>query len=350
MGAIQLPPEKDNANPTIPEEESVDLESPFEEEEPSGFKQLHKKISRRFSNMFAKRVSDTHPSPFSPPSTSTAVPLNIPTGMERTRTFSRTSRANGSAYGYSGAYRSRLASSPTLGLRRGSLASTLRQRRGSNFDPARDSTDTSDLNFAQRLLMANENAVTNIADLWVASAMNVDNDDVFESDDDIEEGGEGDYFGEEVPAAQDIGPSSVSSRPGIRRPSNPSFRPPPNQRRSSTPRRTSLRHPSISFSPSNLAQSPRRPSFVPSIFSHSGVRTPPALLEAQKLLSGEGDDGLATIEESRQASQVDAESVREPPAPQSLTSQLPILIIVQYGVMALHTTTHDQIFMSYLVS
>jgi hypothetical protein len=89
---------------------------------------------------------------------------------------------------------------------------------------------------------------------------------------------------------------------------------------------------------------------VPSIFSHSGVRTPPALLEAQKLLSGEGDDGLATIEESRQASQVDAESVREPPAPQSLTSQLPMLIIVQYGVMALHTTTHDQIFMSYLVS
>ncbi|TEB34228.1 hypothetical protein FA13DRAFT_1729731 [Coprinellus micaceus] len=320
-GAIQLPPEKDNANPTIPEEESVDLD---------GFKQLHKKISRRFSNLFAKRVSDTHTSPFSPPSTSTAVPLNNPTGMERTRTFSRTSRANGSAYGYSGAYRSRLASSPTLGLRRGSLASTLRQRRGSNFEPARDSTDTSDLNFAQRLLMANENAVTNIADLWVASAMNVDNDEVFESDDDIEEG------------AQDIGPSSVSSRPGIRRPSNPSFRP-PNQRRSSTPRRTSLRHPSISFSPSNLAQSPRRPSFVPSIFSHSGVRTPPALLEAQKLLSGEGDDGLATIEESRQASQ-------SHPAPQSLTAQLPMLIIVQYGVMALHTTTHDQIFMSYLVS
>jgi len=33
-----------------------------------------------------------------------------------------------------------------------------------------------DLNFAQRLLLANENAVTNIADLWVASAMNVDNE------------------------------------------------------------------------------------------------------------------------------------------------------------------------------
>ncbi len=30
--------------------------------------------------------------------------------------------------------------------------------------------------------MANENAVTNIADLWVAAAMNVDNEDPFESD------------------------------------------------------------------------------------------------------------------------------------------------------------------------
>jgi len=32
--------------------------------------------------------------------------------------------------------------------------------------------------------MANENAVTNIADLWVAAAMNVDNEDPFETDED----------------------------------------------------------------------------------------------------------------------------------------------------------------------
>ena len=40
-----------------------------------------------------------------------------------------------------------------------------------------------DLNFTQRLLMANENTVTSIADLWVAAAMNVDNEDPFESED-----------------------------------------------------------------------------------------------------------------------------------------------------------------------
>jgi hypothetical protein len=40
----------------------------------------------------------------------------------------------------------------------------------------------SELSFVQHLLMANENAVTNIADLWVATTMNVDNEEVFEND------------------------------------------------------------------------------------------------------------------------------------------------------------------------
>ncbi|KAF5314615.1 hypothetical protein D9611_007169 [Ephemerocybe angulata] len=349
-GAIQLPLEKDNNHPTIPEEDSVALDSPFEEEESTGLMDLKKKISRRFSNIFAKRVPDINPN--DNPSSSTTLPLNIPPGtsLERTRTFSRTSRANGSAYGYSGAYRNRLASNATLGggVRRGSLASTLRQRRGSNYDGVRDSTDTSDLNFAQRLLMANENAVTNIADLWVASAMNVDNENPFESDEELEEEDEFD-FGTTAIEGQDGGPSSQLSRPSRHRPSSGSLLP-PNLRRPSSARRSSFRRPSVSFSPT--VHAPRRPSIVPSIFSHSGVRTPPGILEAQKLLSGEGDDHLDTIAESRQASQsasqADAESLQEPPP--SLASQLPVLIIVQYGVMALHTTTHDQIFMSYLVS
>lgn len=36
--------------------------------------------------------------------------------------------------------------------------------------------------------------------------------------------------------------------------------------------------------------------------------------------------------------------------PGSPMSQLPVLIIFQYGLLALHGTTHDQIFLSYLVS
>jgi hypothetical protein len=59
----------------------------------------------------------------------------------------------------------------------------MRRRRGSGDAVA----EASDLNFAHRLLLANENAVTNIADLWVAAAMNVDNEDPFEPDSDVEE-------------------------------------------------------------------------------------------------------------------------------------------------------------------
>ena len=36
--------------------------------------------------------------------------------------------------------------------------------------------------------------------------------------------------------------------------------------------------------------------------------------------------------------------------PPSLYSQLPMAIIIQYGLLALHSTTHDQVFMSYLVT
>lgn len=89
---------------------------------------------------------------------------------------------------------------------------------------------------------------------------------------------------------------------------------------------------------------------APSIFAHPGVKTPSAVLDAQQLLvrsepEPSPGDGLDPIFESRAA---DVESLGEKLP--SLASQLPILIIVQYGVMALHTTTHDQVFMSYLVS
>ncbi|EEB96743.1 hypothetical protein MPER_04072, partial [Moniliophthora perniciosa FA553] len=62
---------------------------------------------------------------------------------------------------------------------------------------------------------------------------------------------------------------------------------------------------------------------------------------------------LATILESRRASRMeqaadlDVEALEKPP---SLASQIPILVIIQYGLLALHSTTHDQVFMSYLVT
>ena len=86
---------------------------------------------------------------------------------------------------------------------------------------------------------------------------------------------------------------------------------------------------------------------VPPIFSHVGVRTPLAVLEAQQLLAvGDEEQGLAPIQESRVRSESDEVVEQEP----SLMSQLPILVIIQYGLLALHSTTHDQVFYLYLVS
>ncbi|KDR80263.1 hypothetical protein GALMADRAFT_242597 [Galerina marginata CBS 339.88] len=384
-GAIRLLPEKNAVKAPIPEEEDTTSEAPvFEEDEPRGLARIQKKVSRRFSDYFARRVPDVHQRPESPLA-QPPVPMSIPnTRLDRTRTFSRTSKANGSAYGYTGSYRNRLASNATLNLnaRRGSLSSSMRHRRGSNLDGRRDSTtEGSDLNFAQRLLLANENAVTNIADLWVAAAMNVDNEDPFEADSDIEE--------QDDPQSLDLGEplattaegadattdqvavsqtdsrtlASIGSSPMARlsRPHRPSTAsslypsgPTPSLRQGSP-----LPHrPSVSFSPMSPS-TPRRPSTnVPAIFAHPGVKTPTAVLDAQQLLlstdidASPFHDPLTPIRESRSASQAqsqaDVESLAEKPP--SLTSQLPIIVIIQYGVMALHTTTHDQIFMSYLVS
>ncbi|KAF9557623.1 major facilitator superfamily MFS-1 [Agrocybe pediades] len=376
-GAIRLPPEKIVTHPTIPEEDLSPLTPVFDDAEHRGLSVIPRKLSRRFSGYFAKRVPDAHnpTSPLSQPALAMSSPN---TRLDRTRTFSRTSRTTGSAYGYSGAHRNRLASNATLNARRGSLSSSLRRRRGSNFDGLRDSmVDNSDLNFAQRLLLANENAVTNIADLWVASAINADNEDPFETDSDIEENEEGEEFaldaGNSEGASADVDLTAISPsgsqdpRTGITEGSAPMARLPRTHRPSTanslhpsaaSQRRSSpMPHrPSVSFSPMS-PPSARRPSNVPSIFAHPGVKTPPAVLDAQQLLLGPDTEGtpadpLAPITESRTASnahsQVDVESMAEKQP--SLISQLPIIVIIQYGVMALHTTTHDQIFMSYLVS
>ncbi|KIM47000.1 hypothetical protein M413DRAFT_440546 [Hebeloma cylindrosporum] len=362
QGAIRLLPEKINSHPPIPEEDTTPPTPVFEEEVPrTGLARIQRRLSRRFSDYLAKRVPDAHDS-----SATSALPMSTP----QSRTFSRTSRANGSAYGYSGAYRSRLASNATtLNGRRTSLGSSMRRRRGSGDAAA----EGSDLNFAHRLLLANENAVTNIADLWVAAAMNVDNEDPFEPDSDVEE------EEEEEEAAQPLIDSTPDSTTASQREARAGLAPP-------APRLSRTHHPSItnSLHPSGLGSRhaspmPHRPSVtfpptpslrrpstsVPAIFAHPGVKTPSAVLDAQQLLLSsdvhsspaigafsppQSADPLGTISESRPMSEADVESLAWTEKPPSLMSQLPIVVIIQYGVMALHTTTHDQIFMSYLVS
>ena len=375
-GAIRLPPEKLN---TIPEEESRPSTPHFDEQEERSF---YGSIRHKVSGYFAKRSPEqaqASPGPSHPIEAS--VPLvETPTRGAKQRTFSRVSRANGSAYGYSGAYRNRLASAASLASRRGSNAMSIRRRRESNLEGAPSSVATgSDLNFAQRLLMANENAVTNIADLWVAAAINADNEDPFEESDDEEEYGESiagedgeeaiaDEEDEDVFGTPPAAPrnnrfsrrmSSATVGSAAVRPTSRTLYPSPfrgSPRRPSTARRYSnLRRGSSSLVPGGPEGDElplRRPSSgVPPIFSHVGVRTPPAVLEAQQLLAqaeAEELDALAPITEQR-ASREPSPAVAVEKEP-SLWSMLPMAIIFQYGWLALHSTTHDQVFYLYLVS
>ncbi|GAW09029.1 major facilitator superfamily MFS-1 [Lentinula edodes] len=384
-GAIQLLPEKNYDHPTIPEEdeESMPPSPVFENQDTRNTftGSLRRSIGKRLSGYLGSRAPDTLPGLESPPPQQ-AVPMSIGTRLERTRTVSNSkpSRFNGSAYGY-GSHRNRLASNTSLARRlsnrRGSAVSY--GRRGSNTAdgfPLRESF-VNDMNFAQRLLMANENAVTNIADLWVAAALNVDNENPFESDSDVDSNqGDGDsdfddpledFADNDIPASPTTHFPRRSSRPSVSgssiRPAIGSTRQQPfgSPRRPSVPSRAiPIRQSSYSSMSDYGTPTSRRFSNVPSIFSHPGVRTPIAVLDAQQLLLRDEEvvpadinenENLEPILESRRASTIvpdENEVLHEKPP--SLSSQIPILVIIQYGLLALHSTTHDQIFMSYLVT
>ncbi|KAH9050884.1 major facilitator superfamily MFS-1 [Lactarius deliciosus] len=356
-GAIRLPPEKitETTHPTIPEEESIPSTPVATLPRKASLYEGLRKASRTFSGVFASRVVDAASSP----------PVPLPQSSSANRPFPRTSRADGHAYGYGAggralSFRSRL----------GSNMSGASYRRGSQWQPSppgeqsdcsrRFATD-SELSFAQRLVLANENAVTNIADLWVAAAMNVDNEEVFEADDTELEGPYESVFDPDADEPTDNLPAGdgdaitergmriaggfapTPSVPGTRRSSHVSpFRRPSSPRHlaSQSPQR---RRPSLQYGtpgqPFDVASPPRR--FSNAIFAHPGVKTPPAVAEAQRLLSAP--------DPSRAQEGTDAVPIVEGKQP-SLMSQLPLAIILQYGLLALHTTTHDMVFLTYVVS
>lgn len=347
-GGIRLPPEKpENQQPPIPEEGET-TNDPFEDEQPTGlFATLKRRVSRSFSIYTGSSSPIIRPTDIS---TSPSVPLISSPLMNR----QGLSRANGSAYGYGGNQRRRLANTVTP---RRSMASTLRSGRSTYFDGHQSSYEGSELNFTQRLLIANEHAVTNIADLWVAAAMNVDNEEQYDLDEE-QAGldGEEDVDGQDIFGAvrgrtdsRSIDGATISSQLGPRS-SMAMF---PSAR--SVPRRSVSRTSAFGSSMLGGAHLSRRSSTTgPSIFAHAGVRMPPAVLDAQ-LREAEPSDALTPILERRRSVNAineteagTADEVGEKPP--SLASQLPILVIVQYGLLALHSTTHDQVFLSYLVS
>ncbi|EIW78548.1 hypothetical protein CONPUDRAFT_138776 [Coniophora puteana RWD-64-598 SS2] len=444
-GAIQLPPEKlspDRPEPIPEEEEEEDVLGTPDLEAMSSNQGRNNSLTGSLRRTLANRLSNYFPRTDSMQSGHSEAPSqSVP--LSASPRVSRTSRADGSAYGYTGPRGRGVSGSFGFGgPRRVSVASSLRRRRGSGVEGSYTvsgsfSESAADLNFAQRLLLANENAVTNIADLWVAAAMNVDAEDPFENESDIEEdiarlrrpedGGEpsGSFAGDDESyrdypdvehaaeysdagtaradadeATDDI--NSITSTPVARRTMVS-----PSPHLPASPR-IGTRASMVTFAadPPRRASSAlrRMPSATPSIFSHAGVRTPSAVLDAQARAeegvaaidlgpnppfsegahghgqasgSGSGSGlggvglgivagGIAAAAPGTQAARRTASGVsmvrtstmdaimeggREQEAqPPSLMSQLPMLVIVQYGLLALHSTTHDQVFLSYLVS
>lgn len=173
---------------------------------------------------------------------------------------------------------------------------------------------------------------TSLADLWVQAAINVDNEEVFENDSETD-ASDHELVNTVEPfastSAHSPRPTRLSVSGSISRPVG------------GAPRRLTLqdaggRRPSVS-------------SLVPAIFSHTGVRTPPNIASVpspgQRTVDplSHVETGLSTIAESRPVSEV----IEKPP---STWSMLPLMIIFQYGLLALHSTTHDQVFYLYLVS
>ena len=200
-----------------------------------------------------------------------------------------------------------------------------------------------------------------MADLWVQAAINADNEDVFESDTSEDDEEDDDNYAPDYDVVHRL-------RSASRRSSRPRHSMSASRRR---PSAAGSHRPSTSIARRilSLESGPSRMSSVthlPAIFSHTGVRTPPSLAAdlpstatsppagiTTNDLRGLGTTDLRTIAEDRPISTA-SESVAGAPSisekPPSAFSELPFPIIIQFGLLALHSTTHDQVFYSYLVS
>ncbi|GAA99488.1 hypothetical protein E5Q_06188 [Mixia osmundae IAM 14324] len=324
-------------------------------------------------------------------------PLAIPRTATRQTT---TSQMPGSAYGYEASFRSRYTGRP----RASSFATTTR------YAPDQDDMhdDSQNLNFVQRLLLANEDAVFQISDLWVAAATR-DDDQYSQADweegqsvmDDAdyddegsqpdEESREGDrmssaYDRSQPPsmtslrgraAEQQLASESAVSIQSYQQDQNLSV--PASRRASRNISRYSTRSPeprdralpatrerpsfSQNFPPSTgFGQTSRRfstASRVPAIFANTGLSQPLPMLspsygrEREQYFDGMPDTTapLAAIPENKSA--IHTEASPEPPSrteKPSIFADLPMGLIAQYAILALHGTTCDQIFMSFLVT
>lgn len=290
------------------------------------------------------------------------------------------------------------------------------------------------LNFAQRLLLANEDAVFGLHDVWLAAATTQDRDDeysqmdadeqaewtdsVFDEDDEAS-GIDDDGFGYDD-AASDIGSfahrgrafiqQQLSQKPNPRLQSQSSIRQSESGRRPDSmvrqrlnPRLISPR-PSVSNSmglqnasyshASNLANRYQKnmrsisiaSSMRPAVFGNTGLSTPPSMAGGplsrydsyphpqSPITTDEATNNAAPLPDSLTSnnnlsiipengkhsgrfnhdgvgtSEYGGTKESELPPPTNIFNQLPLAIIGQYAFLALHGTTCDQVFMSFLVT
>ncbi|WWD19686.1 hypothetical protein CI109_104149 [Kwoniella shandongensis] len=282
----------------------------------------------------------------------------------------RDSRASlGTAYGYGG-IRSK---HPTLAARaaveaarRASAAVGRPEDDGEEDDE--DSHAHGALGLAQKLLLANEENTFNINDLWVSAAVAQDTavfDDEEETEEELQEDGEddGDLTPQASPAATptsqlDEHRGSLTQRHVSRNritSGSSLFRTLPGHR-------LSVSHGGRRFSTSS--------GHKPAIFGNTGVRTPPAVAlayDGESPTTESGGDpffasprpqpvgGLSVISEGPGASSTENVVVSPAPGqmsekPPSAFKSLPLQMILQYGLLALHGTIHDQVFLSFLVT
>lgn len=324
----------------------------------------------------------------------------------RQRLFSRTEErqrailGGGSAYGYD-RHMSRSSAAPaataTAGARTESFAHTRTAGRNSFSSTTQYAPDFEEigqrpgLSFAQRFLLAQDDSVFTISDLWVAAAINGDDayEDVFDDDEDDQSFDDGSVFNDSVAELAEQSIDEEDEDEFDNEPDEgsallaPTHLAPLNfaQRKLSR-----AGYSDAGRSAGSRPRSMRRSSAtarVPSLYANTGIESPvlspaynpmsPANEAGPGLLGGgqaraesAWDPTLAGIPESQSnrnslmvpsqrrggsasASPDRRSAVLESP-PTSLFTLLPAAIIAHYGLMAFHSSTFDQVFMAFLVT
>ncbi|GAA5977557.1 hypothetical protein JCM11641_006863 [Rhodosporidiobolus odoratus] len=378
-GAIHLPTEKDV-------EVAASTLAKLKDAVLTLLSNLYSRISRRPPVHLSPETGNVslHPSSAAiPPLVSPAPSPSVTDALSERNTLSdrRSSmRQYGTAYGYRQPSQAgevggmRIPSMRRRGPRTFSVATANR------FDPDNEVSHS----FAERLLLANSQAVFGLSDVFLAkaaaddqrSALEYEEGSIIEREDDEESRIEGtdmdlnsEYgdvgFGSAPPSMDDLRGEAArqDEAAAVPRPSSPSVsvyqRPPMLQ--------SPIRERTVSYAPTPSVSRLRRGSATSSrpfsIFSNSGLAPENIASSAGQLSSAisvppradeSGFEPMAAIPETRPASIVEhaegQEIIADAADGESLVWQLPLAVIAGYGLVGLHSTTCDQVFGSFLVT